>query len=110
MKKKALTLLATLALMFGGVAAASAHSGNTIYAGWNNTCLVQYKNFNGTIRNLSASQWSVDSVWMVRVPVGCHGSMGIAGQPELILSGGTWKSFTAAAPSGSTVRVWSYKN
>lgn len=110
MKKIVLSLIAACALLLGGATAASAHAGNTIYAGWNNNCMVQYKNFNGVIRNLWQSQWSVDSVWMVRVPVGCHGSMGIAGQPELILTGGTWKSFTAAAPSGSTVRVWSYKN
>lgn len=112
MKKKILTLLATLAVLVGGLFAASpaqAATNWTINAS-SSTCNVQYKNFNGTIRTLTPGMSSFDSVWMVRVPLGCNGAISERYQPQHVLQGGTWYSFTSMFASGATTTTYSYKN
>lgn len=110
MKKKILTLLATLGLLVGGVLAASPAqaASNWVINHSLSTCNAQYKDFNGTIRTLAPSAYSAYSVWMVRVPAGCTGEVSLAGQPQYILQPGVWKSFTSMFPSGSAATIYSH--
>jgi len=112
MKKMILSVLAALALAVGGLAAASPAqaAGNFTINASSSNCNVQYKNFSGTVRTLPPGFASFDSVWMVRVPSGCHGSIGLAYQPHYILTGGVWKSFPSMFPSGTATTTYSYQN
>lgn len=112
--KKILTLLTSVALLIGGlfIAAPAQAANNWVLNHGLSTCNVQYKDPNGTIRTIYPAGYSTYSVWMVRVPVGCTGTIQRSNstEPAHYLYGGTWQSFTALYPQGTSATVYATKN
>lgn len=109
MKKRLLAIPATLALLAGGVFAASAANAVggklTNYSGSN--CVAQYKKpGSATVFSISPGTNSINAVNQFRIPIGCHGQGGNGAGFGMVA--GQWYSF-ASYDYGTGVTVYSYQ-